>query len=211
MMPLSWQKLLECEFCSPAPEPIYCSKCKMATLSARRRWVARDPPKCLATTLNRMVVSEDFAGEKIETYTQLPVSFREGLMLPLWYDESVEYVRYVPVSVVCHLGEDGNGHYVIYNFHDGQITMISDTIIRPAEPSDIEIMENRSALIFWSAEGFDAEVPFEPLTEIIHALDQIADRTKHKKTSDDLSDEECRVIADIRPKKIVLRHTPMPG
>ena len=55
-VPLSWQILVECEFCSPSLE-YHCEECGGVTVDARRKWVMDQPPKWLATILNRRDVT----------------------------------------------------------------------------------------------------------------------------------------------------------
>ena len=199
--PLSWQKMVESEIVSPSPW-YQCPECGATTNNSRRKMVIGDPPKGLATTLNRYVVEKNPNGELIRTFVELPVSFAEGLVLPFWNKESIEYVIYTPVSIVCHVGQDGAGHYITYNFDHDQVTMISDALVRYAELDDLAIMMNRSVLIFWSCESFtDEEILPEPMQLIDSALNHIRNGTNSQ--SNTLNDpEEPDPVDEIRPPEL---------
>lgn len=133
------------------------------------------------------------------------MSFTDGIVLPFWNEGNIEYVRYTPVSVVCHLGEDCAGHYIIYNFSD-DVVMISDSVVRYADADDITIMKNRSVLIFWSRESFSEE-PYEgPIDQIICAMKDLENGTNGASCPLDPVDiDEPDVVDEIRPKTARLK------
>ena len=58
--------------------------------------------------------------------------------MPYGQPDDIEYAVYEPVSVICQLGSDDAGHYIVFYLDGNNIVCISDSEIRVARGEDLE-------------------------------------------------------------------------
>ena len=153
-----------------------CPKCGTVSEKPEVRKLLDAAPLAIVTGLDRLYQRESDGENRINDLCENQITFSSGLVVPLMDpsgENSILFANYVAASVICHLGDDGRGHYIIYNFSDHGIIMISDSVVRLAEAKDIDVMERRSVMIFWTFLGYSDEIPEDgslSVTQALHSL-----------------------------------------
>ena len=200
----SVQQMFESEFSSiytfPDCPEHSCPECGLITHSSKTQVILESAPFVFVTSWDRRFYDDQFDPQNPRYHvSEKRISFTDGLVIPVYHAGELVFANYDPLSIICHVGQDQNGHCVVYNFSDGQVAMISDTVVRWAHEDDIAVMENRSLIIFWSFSGYtydpeenESSNTIEQTLERIRAGTNGTEATQCSFWETDMIEDHCR-------------------
>ena len=188
--PITVQDLLCTELVSTSPRHV-CDQCRRETRASTTRVLFETHPISLITNICRSTGRWDASGSFVSGVNEREVIFEQSLTIPCGHPgERIHYATYHPVSVVCQLGSDAFGHYVIYHFDD-RVVCINDDIVRLATQDDVDVMTRRCVLIFWDFAGIiEDEAENVPPTRVITLMDRLRNGGNEYVEYEQLLDDE---------------------
>ena len=188
--PITVQDLLYMELVSTAPRHV-CGQCCRTTLDSTTRVLFDKHPISLITNICRSTGHCVGDGSFVSGVNEREVIFEQSLTIPCGPPgEQVHYATYYPVSIVCQLGSDAFGHYVIYHLDD-RVVCVNDDTVRLANQDDVKIMTRRCVFIFWDFAGIiEDEAENVPPTHITVLMDRLRNGGNEYMEYEQLHDDE---------------------
>ena len=111
-----------------------CESCKTTSNSAETQSILLNSPEYLITCIKRFSVNSSYETHKLDD----PVEVKDTIEIPVMIDEDVFLERYDLVSIVCHVGRLGFGHYFTFVKNNENWYKANDENIEKTDFAEVE-------------------------------------------------------------------------